>query len=83
MPSPGSDSVTLSAPVLVVYVKHARPVSERTRLDIWLGHHSSHSSVVPLPLLAGLLRYSMLCESQHVVVGSMISIVSEIQETTA
>ena len=38
----------------------------------------SNSSVVLLPLLAGSQRYSLLCESQHVVVGSMICL-SEIQ----
>ena len=26
-----------SSPALVVYVKHAHPVSEKTRLDIWSG----------------------------------------------
>ena len=34
-------SLTLSASTLVVYVKHAHPVSERTSLDSWLGYHPS------------------------------------------
>jgi hypothetical protein len=28
-----------------VYVKHANPVSEKTGLDIWLGHHPTQSRV--------------------------------------
>ena len=27
----------MSSPALIVYVKHAHPVSEKTRLDTWLG----------------------------------------------
>ena len=38
-----------SASSLVVYMKHARPVSERTRLDTWLGTYPSQPDVVPLP----------------------------------
>ena len=30
-----------SSPALIVYVKHARPDSERTRFDTWLGTNPS------------------------------------------
>ena len=64
--------MTVSASALVVYMKHARPDSEKTRFDTWLG---------PILPIVTWFRYqaigratcdSVLGESQHVVVGPMI-----------
>ena len=35
-------SLTQVCPVLVVYMKHAHPESEKTRLDTWSGHLPPH-----------------------------------------
>ncbi len=53
-------------------MKHARPDSERTRLDTWLGPILPMLTWFRYQVIGRATWYSVLGESQHVVVGPMI-----------